>query len=90
MRRHPRQHRAQQRKEFFSHALAGLQYLFGGDLLPGHAGGHVGDARNCEDFQTQVAGGNDLRHGGHAHEVCADGTQEANLGRQGVSLGIMS
>jgi len=61
-------------------ALADLHDLFVVDGLVEDSCSHVGDDGEAEDFNTHVAGDDDLVDGGHADEVGTEGAEGADLG----------
>ncbi len=58
---------------------ARLHDFFMIDLLVENAGCHVGYERESQDFETHVAGYDDLVNGGHADEVGSKGAEGADL-----------
>ena len=75
-----RGHRAQQVDQPVHRGLSGGEHLPVVERLGGEPRGEVGDQRDAEDLGPQVARGDGLEHGGHAHQVGAHGAQHPDLG----------
>ena len=57
-----------------------LHDLFVVDGFVEDAGGHVGDQREAEDFDSHVAGDDDLVNGRHADQIGSKGAEGTDLG----------
>src|SRR5215472_2019504 len=70
---------AQKRNEAALHSLSCLQNLFVIHLRFENPGSHVSDAGNSQNANSLMARRQDLRHGGHSHQIGADGAKKANF-----------
>src|ERR1700722_604567 len=74
-------HCFKERHEFLFHAFCYFEHLAVNQRLIDYPGSRIGDARDAQNTDVAVTGGDYLRHRRHTHQVRSDGAEVTNFGR---------